>query len=136
MRLAALLLAAAALPVSASNVYKWTDAQGQVHYTQTPPRSGSYSSQSQRSLQPGASTASPAPQPKPVEAAKTASAATGESADNKAKRCAAAKERQAFLASTIPRRLMVTGPDGQPARMTEEQYAEAVSKAQEAGKGC
>lgn len=33
----ALILSLAALPVAAGNIYKWTDAQGQVHYTQTPP---------------------------------------------------------------------------------------------------
>ncbi len=33
----ALLLMLAALPCSAQQFYKWTDANGRVQYTQTPP---------------------------------------------------------------------------------------------------
>jgi len=42
MRLTTCLLLMA-LPLSASaQVYRWVDAQGKVHYTQTPPPQGSY----------------------------------------------------------------------------------------------
>ncbi len=131
-----LLIAAATLPAAASNIYKWTDAQGQVHYSQTPPPSGAVSAQSQTRVQPGVSLDTPPAPAAAAKPAKTKPAAVAETAEAKAKRCTAARERQAFLASTIPRRLMVLGADGSESRMTEEQYAESIAKAQEAGKGC
>ena len=134
-----LLLSLAALPCAAGNVYKWIDAEGQVHYSQTPPPTGPVTIQRQGALQP--SVISP---PAPVLPAESpaknkppeSTQAAVETAAEKAKRCAAARERLAFLEERTARRLMIEQADGSAARMTEEQFAERVAKAREAGQGC
>ena len=135
-----LIVAAAALPVAASNIYKWTDASGQVHFSQTPPPQGASSVKSQTQLQPGVTTQSVPVAPPPAAAAtkpgEEKTAAAPESKEAKSKRCAASKERLALLEERTAYRLMITQPDGSESRMTEEQFAESVSKAREAGKGC
>lgn len=129
-----LLLATLTLPVFAGNVYKWTDASGQVHYSQTPPADNAAAAKAVRDLQPGVSIAAPAkPAPAPAPAAK---AAPAESAEAKNKRCAAAKERVAYLEERTARRLFVTEKDGTESRMTEEEFDSRLAKAHEAGKGC
>ncbi len=138
----ALILSFAALPAVAGNIYKWTDARGQVHYSQTPPSGVDASLQSQSHVLPAANppvppaaTAAVPAAAAPASVAKPA-AAPPETRQAKAERCAGASERLAFLEESTPRRLVVQQPDGSEARMTEEEFAERVAKAKEAGKGC
>lgn len=139
MRIAsALIISLAALPVSAGNIYKWTDAQGQVHYSQTPPRHGAVVAKPQSSVQPGVSLQAPPP-PVPPSIARTAApekTPAPETAEAKAKRCANSRQRLQFLEENPARRLMVEGADGSESRMTEEQHDQNVAKAQEDGEGC
>lgn len=135
------LLSLAAWPVLASPVYKWADAQGQVHYSQTPPPNGATAMQGPASLRPGVSVQAPAsPSPKaaaPVAAANPAETAPAvESKADQAKRCTEARQRVAYLEEKTARRLMVTQADGSEARMTEEEFEKRMAKAREAGKGC
>ena len=134
----ALIVAAVALPVAASNIYKWTDANGQVHFSQTPPPQGAVSAKPQTQLQPGVTTKSvPVALPPAAAVAKPGEEKVAtETAEAKSKRCTASKERLALLEERTAYRLMVTQPDGSESRMTEEQFAESVHKAREAGKGC
>ena len=131
-----LILSLASLPVVAGNIYKWTDAQGQVHYSQTPPKRGPVTVKPQGSVQPGVSLQAPAAPAKVSEQAKTDAATAPESTEAKAKRCAESKQRLVFLEENPARRLMVQTADGSEARMTEEQHEQSVTKAQAAGKGC
>ncbi|MDO9452740.1 MAG: DUF4124 domain-containing protein [Stagnimonas sp.] len=134
----ALLLSVAALPCAAGNVYKWKDASGQMHYSQTPPPAGSVSVQPQAQVQPGVTMTAPPAPPAPAATAKPADpkAAPPETKEAKAKRCTDSKERLAFLEERTARRLMIAQPDGSESRMTEEEFAQRVDQAKEAGKGC
>ena len=133
----ALLLSLASLSAAASNVYKWKDASGQMHYSQTPPPAGTVSVQPQAQVQPGVTLTAPpaAPAEAPAKPA-DAKAPAPETKEAKAKRCTDSRERLAFLEERTPRRLMIAQPDGSESRMTEEEFAQRVDQAKEAGKGC
>lgn len=136
-----LLLLLLALPplAQAASVYRWVDAQGQVHYGQAPPPAAGAEPHSVK-----VSPASPAPPPSarpsatavPAPATKPAADPAVERAE-RAKRCTAARERIQYLEDQTPRRLGVEQPDGTLARMTEEEFQERLDKARgEAGKNC
>lgn len=132
-----LILGLAALPALAGNVYKWTDAAGQTHYSQSPPQSGPVQVKAQANVQPGVSITAPA---RPAAAATTTAAApkaaAAESLQDRAERCTASKQRLQFLDEHPANRLYTAAKDGSESRMTEEEHAASVAKAQEAGKGC
>lgn len=140
MRIAlVLLLGLAALPCMAGNVYKWKDANGQTHYSQTPPPEGATRAQPQSAVQPGVTmSAPPTPKPAPSAASKADAPKTAapESKEGKTKRCTESKERVAFLEESTARRLMIQQADGSESRMTEEEFEQRLAKAREAGKGC
>ncbi len=136
-----LLLSLAALPTLAANIYKWTDAQGQIHYSQTPPPHGPVKAQAAGSVQPGVSVQATVPPTPAVPAAKVAAAvdakaAVPETKADRNKRCSDSKERLAFLEEHTAHRLFVKDSDGNEARMTEEQFTARLAKARDAGKGC
>lgn len=129
---AALLLA---VPASAGAIYKWVDASGQTHYGQTPPPGRP--AQLEADLKPAANMDAPPPLPvdNPPEAS-TAAAGSAKSpaisAADRAKRCSDAQARVTFLQEKTAHRLAVTQSDGSLARMTDEQFAEQLGKAQQA----
>lgn len=145
MRLAlTLLLSLTTLPLAAATLYKWRDANGQVHYSQIAPSTVKAADAKIDSRRPGVIMQG-APAPKPAEAetadAKTAAektqlAAATEAPEAKAKRCAEAENRLSFLIESTARRLLVAQPDGSQARMTEEDFEQNLNKARDAGKGC
>jgi hypothetical protein len=130
--LALLLLS---LPLSAAaQIYKWTDANGQVHYSQNPPAQGSYKDVTPDlpQLSGGAAAVTTG-----KRAAAQGSSSSGGQAQLQAKadneeRCAKARERISFLQEKTAHRLYVTGDDGQPARMTDEQFTSQLKDAQDA----
>ena len=131
----ALWLCALPLAASAQQIYKWTDEKGQVHFSQNPPKTGNYSDVTPQGPISGASTGG---SHGPLYTAPGASSGGGASqarmqvkADN-AERCAKANERISFLQDKTAHRLFVTGDDGQPARMTDEQFDQQVKDAQDA----
>jgi hypothetical protein len=134
-----LVLLLCGLPLAASaQIYKWTDANGQVHFGQNPPKQGNYSDVTPTHPVSGTNTdgqhAASIPGTaggKSAPAAAPAQTSLQAKADN-AERCAKANERISFLQERTPHRLMVTGEDGQPARMTEEQYTQQLKDAQDA----
>ena len=137
-----LLLLLIVLPTlaQATSVYRWVDAQGQVHYGQAPPPAAGAEPHSVR-VAPASPAAAPAARPTtapaaPATAAKPAADPAVERAE-RAKRCTAARERIQYLEDQTPRRLGVEQPDGTLARMTEEEFQERLDKARsEAGKNC
>ena len=125
------------LPLAASaQIYKWTDANGQVHFSQNPPKTGNYSDVTPQLPVSGTSTGgSSSPRPSGSGGASAPSAPSQQAmqagADN-AERCAKANERISFLQEKTAHRLYVTGDDGQPARMTEEQFGQQLKDANDA----
>lgn len=131
----------ALLPLTAqATIYRWVDAQGQVHYSQTPPPEAGAEPQSIRTLPaaappaarqpastaPGAGGASAPPPAGKTEEARKAEAAA------RPQRCQAAREHLRYLEEKTPRRLGVTQPDGSMARMTEEEFAGRLRTTREA----
>jgi hypothetical protein len=126
---AAALLCCLPLLASAQQIYKWTDASGVVHFSQNPPAQGTYQNVTPDLPPPGqapkyhlndqSGAAHPDPQ------------ATQAHADNE-ERCAKARERIAYLEDKTAHRLFTTGPDGQPARMTDEEFDASVKDAHDA----
>ena len=133
-RTIALLLCS--LPLAASaQIYKWTDANGQVHFSQNPPKVGEYQDVTPQLPVSGASTDGT-----PAKHSAAASVSGGDAArqqtlqakaDNE-ERCAKARERISFLQEKTAHRLFVTGDDGQPARMTDDQFGQQLQDAQDA----
>jgi hypothetical protein len=97
----ALLLMA---PLVGAQVYKWKDANGTVHYSQTPPSSNGTKFKEVKAdtsvpPTPAASTAAPAAAPAPAQPTTTTVADTPE---NRAKLCSSLQTNLAALQSAAP----------------------------------
>ncbi len=128
----------AAAPASAA-IYRWVDASGQPHYTQTPPPPG----MAYRRIE----SAAPAPAPPAPDAGlqswlKARESARRQAAERaqakrreaaaRAQRCDAARERLARLQARPPYRLMVRDQSGTPTRMSPEEYRRRQQAAEQA----
>lgn len=126
------------LPLSAAaEVYRWEDADGVVHYSQTPPAEGDY-----RAVKPRlpAPTAAPAlqqnqrfldqaaglPTPPPVAEAGPAEAPPR---TLNAERCALGRDTLSQLDAGSPRRYLIKNEDGTVERMSDEQAASIRQRA-------
>jgi len=137
---AALLLVLLPLLASAAPMYRWVDAQGQVHYTQTPP--------------PGFNADKVVPAPPPssnpgMDAVhsfnQTTDKAAKEGAKQKAEvdqkkaekdgKCQRAQERVAFFEARTAHRIASKNEDGSLSRMTTEDYDKKLAEAREAVAG-
>lgn len=131
-----LVLLLCGLPLAASaQIYKWTDANGQVHFSQNPPKTGAYTDVTPTGPVSGTEMG-PKPAGRPRSGASSSSGGAAQAnlqarADD-AERCAKANERISFLQEKTAHRLFVTGDDGQPARMTDEQFDQQLKDAQAA----
>ena len=131
-----LVLLLCGLPLAASaQIYKWTDDKGQVHFSQNPPQVGVYTDVTPVGPISGAETGPRSSRSAPRSGA--ASQADGSQANlqaraDNAERCAKANERISFLQEKTAHRLFVTGDDGQPARMTDEQFDQQMKDAHDA----
>ncbi|MDB5976276.1 MAG: hypothetical protein JWR07_3036 [Nevskia sp.] len=134
MNRAIALLLLCSLPLAASaQIYKWTDANGQVHFSQNPPKEGNFQNVTPQGPVSGATSgsAAPAKRRQSASAATTNDTVLQAKADNE-ERCAKARERISFLQEKTAHRLFVTGDDGQPARMTDDQFDQQLQDAQDA----
>ena len=135
-RTIALLLCS--LPLAASaQIYKWTDANGQVHFSQNPPKQGNYQDVTPELPVSGATSSGGTPAKHSVHTAASSSGGDSDNAALQAKadneeRCAKARERISFLQEKTAHRLFVTGDDGQPSRMTDDQFNQELQDAQDA----
>lgn len=102
--IALLALCAALSPALAQQqqVYQWKDAQGRTHYSSTPPANGNYSVRGVRNRQPEAAAAQPE--------------GKSESAE-----CKQARTNLAVLRESVS--VQMTGADGQPRTLTDEERA-------------
>ena len=127
-----LLPAAAAQP----QMFKWTDANGVVHYTQSPPPKGAY-----QAVQPAPPPPSATPARESAQEFLRNARASEAEADRKraeaaarkaeaAQACSDARDRLAFLEERPPRRLATKNADGSLSRMTEQEWMQRKSEAQ------
>lgn len=98
----ALLLLA---PVALAQVYKWTDAHGTMHYSQTPPAQGTHYTQittagSER--QPTPDTATTKPESAAAQPTKVSSAPVADTPENRSKLCASLKANLDLLNGGTP----------------------------------
>lgn len=133
--IAALLSVSAFLPQQTrGEVYRWVDESGQVHYSDRPP---AVEAEAYSVPPPNAAQSDPAAvknfyeeQRRKREEREAKRAEQSAQRQLAAEQCDQARERLKLLDERPPNRLMVTGPDGQPARMTTEQWNERRAKAQ------
>jgi hypothetical protein len=146
------LLLILATSAGAQTVYRWKDASGQTHYSQTPPTTGQYDVMQggrapSSSLSAAATPAPAAPAPsaaseqrekekkfiEDAEAARKAKAAAKEKEKTakaeKDQRCKAAREMAQFLEERTARRLVTKADDGNYARMNEDEFMKKLDAA-------
>lgn len=144
---------------AAATIYRWRDAEGQIHFTQTPPAvgieyetlrgdailtdSGSGSgSDSEASPEAPAAPAAPSAEAANREFLRKAEEANKAEAEAKAAanaerakrdaRCKEAQARVALLESAPPRRFATPDANGQYARLNEDEYAKLREDANKA----
>lgn len=127
------LLAQAAL---AQQVYRWTDAEGEVHYTATPPPGGQAAEQMRLKV-PKGSAAAPAPAAAPPPAAQTGAGAApaakasqpAESPEYRREQCAKARANVERLQSTPGAKFR--REDGSYQRYSAEERERMIAEARE-----
>lgn len=120
---------------SAETIYRWVDAKGAVHFSQSPPSSGQY-----QRLNPELPPPTSAPalqglkqlsqqyQSQQAQAAKQHEAEIRNKAE-KAEACAKARQRVSQLQSATAHRLFVKTAGGKRTRMTEPQFNKLLDAA-------
>lgn len=131
------LLMLAAGTAQPAEIYRWTDDQGRVHYSQTPPTQGlatrmdpAPGTQGARLATEGMATFN-AQRDEQRNSKREAAHAEQETAAREAATCAAAQKRLAALDARTARRLMIPQDDGSMARASEEQFQALRAEAQQ-----
>lgn len=116
---------------SAQQIYKWKDAQGTMHYSQSAPPEGTryqqvklaggVESSADTATTPPAADATPAPATNPAPAAPVA-----DTPDNRAKLCATLKSNLATLQGSGP---VVMQQNGKPAVLDDAQRKQQIDGA-------
>lgn len=130
----ALLLVA---PLACAQVYKWTDAHGTIHYSETPPPTGT--KYSQVSVNSGSSAPAADNTPPPAASSNSSSNAQGGSGspqpttmtdtpENRAKLCASLKANIATLQGSGP--VVMTGTGGQQQLLNADQRKQQLDASQ------
>lgn len=134
--LTCLPLTTALIPAHAESIYRWVDAAGVVHYSQTAPGGHAYQRVNPQvpppTSAPGVSgiqqfsknySSEQAAQDKAREAALKSKAQNAE-------QCAKARQQISRLQTATAHRLFVTGADGQRRRMTQPEFEKLLNHAQ------
>jgi len=122
---ALLLLAPAAL----AQVYKWTDAHGTVHYSETPPAQGVHYSQLNTAGSANAAAPQPAaskPESSTPEPAPASSAPIADTPENRAALCASLTSNLALLNGKAP---VVRQEGGAPKALDDAQRKQEIASA-------
>ena len=110
----------------AADTYKWTDDNGQVQYTQLPPKDRPYETIRVRSKQPEVTAPAATQAGKKDEASKQGDVAVAKAeAEKVARNCELAKQNKEALL-TIPK-IRVTDKDGTERFMTDEERKEKMA---------
>lgn len=133
------LLVALSAPLHAeAAIYRWVDANGELHFSQSPPPGVHYQRIDPQVPPP---TSAPAvrqlgPAAKRFDAQRAAEQRAREAAlatkARQAEACAKARSRVSFLQEKTAHRLFVRTKDGQLARMTEPQFQQQLDAARAA----
>lgn len=123
--LALLLLAPVA---SAQGVYKWTDAHGTVHYSETPPPQGTPF----KRLNPtgGEQTPPPSPSTQPQDTGKTQEPSAAPMADTPENRTKLCNSLKANLELLKGKGAVVMEKDGKPVALNDTQRTQQMADAQ------
>lgn len=117
---------------AAQQIYKWTDAKGTVHYSQSAPPEGTRFQQVKLASGVESSDDTPAPQPAadstpaPADNPAPAPAPMADTPANRAKMCATLKSNLATLQGSGP---VVMQEGGKPALLNDAQRQQQVSTA-------
>ena len=128
--LAAIVLAVLMTGASyAADTYKWTDDNGQVQYTQLPPKDRPYETIRVRSKEPAAAAAQATPTNKAASAddkqqTKGDVAEAKAEAEKLARNCEIAKQNKEMLLTAA--KIRVTDAEGNPRHLTEEERKERM----------
>ena len=117
-----------------AQIYRWTDATGQVHYSQTPPNGGQYERvhpADSSGLNPGLNKFVGDTDKANAEADKAQQAEVKKKAES-AEACAKARERVSTMEEKGPHRMFISGASSTaaPARMTDEEFNKRLADAQ------
>jgi hypothetical protein len=122
--------------VAAEQIYKWKDADGVVHYTDTPPPKGT--EVDKVSVKEGPAPPAPVAEQTPASGAATGATPAATSAQSatqvaalRATACDNARKRQQQLAS-LPSVSMDLDKDGTPEQLNAEQHAAQLDRANQA----
>ncbi|NQD38930.1 DUF4124 domain-containing protein [Permianibacter sp. IMCC34836] len=130
LRIAATIAAALMVTVvaHAADSYKWTDDNGQVQYTQIPPKDRPYETIRTRVKEPTATTTTSS---KPAAAKESEAAAKGDvavakaEADKLARNCEVAKQNKEMLQTAA--KIKITDKDGTERHLTDEERKEKLA---------
>jgi Domain of unknown function (DUF4124) len=126
----ALSLALVATLVSAQQVYKWKDANGVTHFSQTPPASGVHYTRMHLEGEPAVASNPPATDTSAGTAASDQGAASStvpDNAENRAKLCGQLASNIALLESN--RSLTKAGPNGVQEQLGETERSQQLATA-------
>jgi len=108
--LALMSLAAAASAAEKQQAYKWTDANGVVHFTDTPPPKETPNVQAVKIVDNATASDATPPSDNTPPASTNAKPLAPDTPENRAKLCEQAKHNLAMLQSSLP--VSELGPDG------------------------
>lgn len=118
-------------PLASAQVYKWTDAQGTTHYSETPPSTGT--KYSQVTVSGGEAPASSTPSSAPASSASTSSSQSSstqsvtDTPENRAKLCASLKTNIGTLQGSGP---VVMQEGGQQQLLNADQRKQQLDASQ------
>lgn len=122
-----LLLAPAAM--AQTQAYKWTDAHGTVHYSETPPPEGiNYKRLSTRSAPPASAASAPQGQPPQAGPAPASTAPMADTPANRAKLCSSLQANLALLKGSGA---VVMEAKGKPSALDDTQRRQQTALAEQ-----
>lgn len=137
MRSSTTVFALLLLPaVATAQVYKWTDAEGHVHFSQSPPKSGTYD-EAGSAPPPGTSPnvqQLDSTQKQADKDADKAKAQADQDAADKAKKqadCKQAQDRLSYMDEHQARRLYTKDDKGNVSRMTQDDFTKQRQEVQD-----
>ncbi|GLQ96985.1 DUF4124 domain-containing protein [Dyella mobilis] len=121
-------------PLAAAQVYKWTDAQGTTHYSETPPPVGTKYSQVTVSgadvpaSGSGSDNSAPAPAPASTAGGSTTQGSLPDTPENRTKLCASLHSNIGALQGSGP--VVMQGPSGTPQVLNADQRKQQLDASQ------
>ena len=141
LAVATVFVTMSSVAIAANSMYRWVDAKGQVHYSQSPPSAGTFKDVTPRQAptRPGAAAVS-APKPSaaaarvstPASIAETNRKTTEYNENIRAQNCKNSQSRLVAVQTQGPASSLQQQPDGSVAPYSETNYQQAMADAQKA----